>query len=58
MQASFRGIADPALRDGIGLDQRSNVLLFGTEGATDADLYHKLLNSDGAMLTVSHSGAS
>jgi diaminopropionate ammonia-lyase len=39
---------DAAIRERLGLDGRANVLLFGTEGATDPELYETLLNSDGA----------
>jgi diaminopropionate ammonia-lyase len=37
---------DPLLRQTLELDVRSNMLLFGTEGATDPELYSELLNSD------------
>jgi diaminopropionate ammonia-lyase len=36
-------VADPAIRDRLGLDTNSRVLLIGTEGATDPELYQKLL---------------
>lgn len=36
-------VADPAIRDRIGLDANSRVLLIGTEGATDPELYERLL---------------
>jgi diaminopropionate ammonia-lyase len=48
---------DPAISEKLELDRRSNVLLFGTEGPTDPDLYTKLLNWDGPLPSVSH-GAS
>jgi diaminopropionate ammonia-lyase len=35
--------ADPATREVLGLDGESRVLLFGTEGATDPELYHRLV---------------
>ncbi|WP_026380759.1 diaminopropionate ammonia-lyase [Afifella pfennigii] len=38
-------LADEAMRAALGLDKSSRVLLFGTEGATDPELYQKLLNS-------------
>lgn len=38
--------ADPGLRRAIGLDSDSRVLLFGSEGATDPDIYRALV--DGA----------
>jgi diaminopropionate ammonia-lyase len=47
-----------ATRTKLALDHRSNVLLFGTEGATDPDLYAKLLNWDGPLPSVSHGGVS
>ena len=34
---------DPARAAALGLDGKSRVLLFGTEGATDAAIYHKLV---------------
>jgi diaminopropionate ammonia-lyase len=49
--------ADEAMRAKLKLDHRSNVLLFGTEGATDPDIYARLLNSDDPLLSVPHSGA-
>jgi len=36
---------DPAARAGLGLDKESRILLFGTEGATDPDLYDRLLSA-------------
>ena len=36
-------IADPAMREQLGLEASSRVLLFGTEGATDPELYQTLL---------------
>lgn len=42
--AGFRAIArDPHLRAAIGLDERSRVLCYGTEGATDPDVYTALV---------------
>jgi diaminopropionate ammonia-lyase len=35
---------DQSMRAALGLDANSRVLLIGTEGATDPDLYEKLLN--------------
>lgn len=35
--------ADPQARAKLGLDENSHVLLFGTEGATDPDLYQQLV---------------
>src|SRR5215218_1794105 len=49
---------DTAIRTKLALDHRSNVLLFGTEGATDPDLYAKLLDWDGPVPSVSHGGVS
>jgi diaminopropionate ammonia-lyase len=37
------GAADPAARTALGLTNASRVLLFGTEGATDPDLYARLV---------------
>ena len=34
---------DPALRDALGLDDRSVVALIGTEGATDRDTYARVV---------------
>jgi len=39
--------ADPAARAALGLDRRSRVLLFGTEGATDPELYRRLVPARG-----------
>lgn len=36
-------VADPTIRVRLGLDVNSRVLLIGTEGATDPELYQKLL---------------
>lgn len=38
-----RAAADPTLREALGLDAASRVLLFVTEGATDPALYQKLV---------------
>jgi diaminopropionate ammonia-lyase len=42
--------ADPAARDGLGLDVSSRVLAFNTEGATDPALYERLVGSQPANL--------
>lgn len=34
---------DPSLRSSLGLDEHSNVVLFGGEGATDPEIYHQLV---------------
>ncbi len=39
--------ADPAARAALGLNDRSRVLLFGTEGATDPELYRRLVPARG-----------
>lgn len=36
---------DAELRDAIGLDERSRVLLFNTEGATDPELYERIVGT-------------
>ncbi|MBT6275358.1 MAG: diaminopropionate ammonia-lyase [Chromatiales bacterium] len=36
---------DPALKSAIGLNAASRVLVFGTEGATDPELYDRLMHS-------------
>lgn len=42
--AGFRtAAADPALRAALGLDENSRVLLIGTEGATDPDVYRAIV---------------
>lgn len=38
--------ADPKVREHMGLNASSRVLLFGTEGATDPELYEQFLNAD------------
>jgi diaminopropionate ammonia-lyase len=45
---------DLAIRAKLRLDNGSNVLLFGTEGATDPEVYQMLLNSDTAALAPAH----
>jgi len=40
--------ADPALRAALGLDAAAAVLLFGSEGATDPDIYRRLVGRDAA----------
>ena len=37
--------ADPAARAALGLSDASHILLFGTEGATDPDLYRQLVSA-------------
>lgn len=37
---------DGAARDALGLTQESSVLVFGTEGATDPDLYKKIIGEE------------
>ncbi|MCW8086410.1 diaminopropionate ammonia-lyase [Sabulicella glaciei] len=39
-------LARPDWRDALGLDGASRVLVFGTEGATDPDLYERLSRTD------------
>jgi diaminopropionate ammonia-lyase len=38
---------DPAAREALGLDPGSRVLIFGTEGATDPELYRRLVPESG-----------
>lgn len=40
--------ADPAMRTAFRLDEHSRVLLFGTEGATDPDVYRNIVGRDAA----------
>ena len=40
--------ADPAARQALGLGPESRVLIFGTEGATDPELYNRLVSSKSA----------
>jgi len=40
----LRVCQDDALKTALGIDGESRVLLFGTEGATDPDLYRRLVN--------------
>jgi len=37
---------NPALKTDLGLDENSHVLLFGTEGATDREIYDKIISGD------------
>ncbi len=47
LAALLLAAADPAAREALGLTADSRVLLFGTEGATDPDLYVRLLAAPG-----------
>ncbi len=47
LAALLLAAADPAARATLGLDANSRVLLFSTEGATDPELYQRLI-ADGA----------
>jgi len=54
--ASLAGLAaamgDPAIRTGLALDEDSQVLVLSTEGATDPEIYQKLVGqSAGGVLT-------
>ena len=40
-------VGDPAAREALGLSPNSRVLLFGTEGATDPDVYARLVGERG-----------
>lgn len=44
----LRVCQDSALRAALNVDEGSRVLLFGTEGATDPDLYRRLVNETAA----------
>jgi diaminopropionate ammonia-lyase len=46
LAALLLAAADPMSRGLLGLDGQSRVLLFGTEGATDPDLYESLTKPD------------
>ncbi len=39
-------MTDPAARGALGLGPTSRVLVFGTEGDTDAELYRELVGAD------------
>lgn len=45
-------VADPAIRDRLGLNAKSRVLLIGTEGATDPELYERLLKDGTAAFAA------
>jgi diaminopropionate ammonia-lyase len=45
LAALLLAAADPAAREALGLGPASRVLLFGTEGATDPDLYARLVGA-------------
>lgn len=47
-------MADPAIRDRLGLNAKSRVLLIGTEGATDPELYERLLKDGTAAFAAGH----
>jgi diaminopropionate ammonia-lyase len=38
----FAAASDPAIKEQLGLDENSIVLLIGTEGATDPALYSEI----------------
>ena len=40
--------AAPVLREAMGLDADSRVVVFGCEGATDPELYRRLIDGTGA----------
>jgi diaminopropionate ammonia-lyase len=48
--------AEPAAREVLGLDQRSRVLLFNTEGATDPALYTELVGRTPAEIAARKAG--
>ncbi|WP_404924945.1 diaminopropionate ammonia-lyase [Mesorhizobium sp. ORM16] len=45
-------MADPTIRNRLGLNAKSRVLLIGTEGATDPELYEKLLKDGTAAFAA------
>lgn len=47
LAAALAGAADADARAALGLDSTSRVLVFGTEGDTDAELYEKLIGRSG-----------
>jgi diaminopropionate ammonia-lyase len=47
LAACLLAAADPAARATLGLDADSRILAFSTEGATDPDLYHRLVDATG-----------
>ena len=44
---------DPATRAALDLDEGSTVLVFGTEGATDPDVYRALIGEDAPAMESS-----
>ena len=51
----FKAAANPAMRAALGLDATSRVLLYGTEGATDAAVYTELVGkTPEQVLTPEH----
>ncbi|SMO87728.1 diaminopropionate ammonia-lyase [Thalassovita litoralis] len=44
------GLSDPQARELLGLDGQSRVMLFGTEGDTDPELYRQLIGRSGANI--------
>ena len=42
----IEAMGDPAIRDELGLNEKSRILVIGTEGATDPELYAKLLAAE------------
>jgi diaminopropionate ammonia-lyase len=48
---------DPAVRDLLGLDADSEVVLFGLEGATDPDIYEQTVGVSATDVFARQSGA-
>ena len=47
---------DPTLREALGLDARSRVLVIGSEGATDPDTYHRVVGRRPDAAGLGHAG--
>ena len=49
--AGFRvAAADPAMRQALGLDEKSHILVIGTEGDTDPDVYRAIVGETGETI--------
>ena len=49
--AGFRvAAADPAMRQALGLDEKSHILVIGTEGDTDPEVYRTIVGETGETI--------
>jgi diaminopropionate ammonia-lyase len=51
-------MVDKEARHALGLDEQSRILVFGTEGDTDPELYEELVGATAAEVRAGHAGAA